>query len=54
MPANVGEMFYYGDVPWHGGGIELEEPADSEEAMRFGGLDWEVETLGLRMKTLHP
>jgi len=54
VPANVGETLYYGEALWHREGMELEKPADSEEAMRFGGLDWEVETLGLRMKTLHP
>ncbi len=32
MPANVGEMFYYGDVPWHGEGLKLSHPANMEEA----------------------
>ena len=48
MPANVGEMFYFGDIPWHREGAELDQPADREEAIEFGGLDWEVETVGLR------
>lgn len=48
MPANVGEMFYYGEIPWHREGTELDLPANSEEAIEFGGLDWEVETVGLR------
>ncbi|MBF0231991.1 MAG: DUF932 domain-containing protein [Desulfamplus sp.] len=42
MPANVGEMFYYGDVPWHGEGKKLDKPANCEEAISAGGLDWEV------------
>lgn len=42
MPANVGEMFYTGDVPWHGLGRRLEEPATLDEALEVGGLNWEV------------
>ena len=42
MPANVGEMFYYGPVPWHGQGRELDQPVNMEEAIIAGGLDWEV------------
>ncbi|RJR21411.1 MAG: DUF932 domain-containing protein [Desulfobacteraceae bacterium] len=47
MPANVGEMFYYGEVPWHGKGTKLEELANMEEAIKNGGLDWEVQTIPL-------
>ena len=32
MSANVGEMFYYGEVPWHGEGEKLDHPANMEEA----------------------
>ncbi len=42
MPANVGEMFYTGAVPWHGKGLALANPVTMEEAIRSGGLDWEV------------
>jgi len=42
MPANVGEMFYYGDIPWHREGVKLDHPANMEEAIKAGGLDWEV------------
>lgn len=42
MPHNVGKMFYYGEVPWHGLGTRLEEPADLKTALREGGLDWTV------------
>ena len=47
MPANVGEMFYYGEVPWQREGTELEEPANRQEAIMHGGLDWEVEMVPL-------
>lgn len=47
MPANVGEMFYYGPVLWHGQGRKLDQPANMEEAIEAGGLDWEVEAVGL-------
>lgn len=42
MPANVGEMFYYGQCPWHGLGNKLEQPATIETALKAGGLDWTV------------
>jgi hypothetical protein len=42
MPANVGEMFYFGEVPWHGLGKYVAQPATLEEALEFGGLNWEV------------
>src|ERR1700676_3048518 len=47
MPANVGEMFYTGDVPWHGCGIGLKQPADLDEALKVGGLNWTVEDVDL-------
>ena len=47
MPANVGEMFYYGDVPWHGQGKKLDQAANLEEAIRAGGLDWDVDMVPL-------
>lgn len=42
MPANVGEMFYTGAVPWHGLGVNLAQPATLDEALKVGGLTWEV------------
>jgi phage/plasmid-like protein (TIGR03299 family) len=47
MAANVGQMFYCGDVPWHGEGLRLGQPATVEEAIRAGGLAWRVETADL-------
>ena len=42
MAANIGEMFYYGEIPWHGEGLSLAQPATVEEALRAGALDWKV------------
>lgn len=42
MPANVGEMFYTGEIPWHQLGLALHHPATVEEALRAGGLSWKV------------
>jgi hypothetical protein len=44
MPANVGKMFYVGEVPWHGQGVRLETPADLATALAHGALDWTVST----------
>ncbi len=32
MPANVGEMFYYGKVPWHGEGKKY-QPVNMDSAI---------------------
>ena len=34
MPANIGEMFYTGQTPWHGEGIKLGQPATLAEALK--------------------
>jgi len=47
MAANIGEMFYTGETPWHGEGIHLAKPATVEEALKVGGLNWEVGKIDL-------
>lgn len=42
MAHEIGRMFYYGDVPWHGLGAEIRQPATLDEALAHGDLDWEV------------
>jgi phage/plasmid-like protein (TIGR03299 family) len=47
MSHNIGEMFYFGELPWHTLGERLDHPATLEEALKAGGLDWEVDTVPL-------
>jgi len=42
MSANIDSLAYAGEVPWHGPGHKLNNPATSEEAIIAAGLDWEV------------
>lgn len=42
MAANVENMFYVGEKPWHGLGVEVKEAPTSNEAIRLAGLDWDV------------
>ena len=42
MPANVENMFYVREVPWHGLGVRVEEALNSEEALEQSGLNWTV------------
>jgi phage/plasmid-like protein (TIGR03299 family) len=48
MPANIGEMFYFGEMPWHGLGYEVSKPLTVQEALRAGRLDWDVEMIPLQ------
>lgn len=43
MAHNIGQMFYYGKLPWHELGTEIKKPATLEVALKEGGLDWVVE-----------
>ena len=47
MSANVGEMFYTGEMPWHGLGIGLAQPATLDDALKVGGLNWRVDEIDL-------
>ncbi|MFM8331397.1 MAG: DUF932 domain-containing protein [Candidatus Methylumidiphilus sp.] len=42
MAHNIGQMFYYGDTPWHTLGKKILHPATVDEALAAGGLNWEV------------
>lgn len=42
MAANIEQMFYVREVPWHGQGVRVDEAVTSEDAIRLAGLDWEV------------
>lgn len=42
MAANVENMFYTREKPWHGLGTRVEEAPSSADALRLAGLDWQV------------
>lgn len=44
MAANVEQMMYVREKPWHGLGKELQSPPTSKEAIVAAGLDWKVES----------
>lgn len=44
MSACVESLFYVGrEKPWHGLGVSVENAPTSEDAIRYAGLDWNVE-----------
>lgn len=42
MSHNVESCFSVREKPWHGLGTIIQEACNSEEALHFAGLDWEV------------
>ena len=42
MPANVENMMYVREKPWHGLGTMVTDAPTSTDALRFAGLDWSV------------
>ena len=42
MSANVENMMYVREKPWHGLGKMVTEAPTSADALRFAGLDWQV------------
>ena len=42
MAANVETMFYVGETPWHNLGEKVDKALNSKDAIRIGGIDWEV------------
>jgi len=42
MSANVENMFYTGEVPWHGIGIEVDDALTSKDALIKAQLNWKV------------
>ena len=51
MTANVESMMYVDEVPWHGIGVGLDNPATSKEAIIAAGMDWEVEIQEIKTET---
>ena len=47
-------MFYYGEVPWHGLGTQLDKPATSKEAIEAAKLNWSVTKQQLHLPNGQP
>lgn len=47
MPAIIEEMFYTGGVHSHGLGIQVAKPANVDEALKLGGLNWDISEMNL-------
>jgi hypothetical protein len=54
MSHNIGEMFYFGAIPWHGLGKELGAPATMEQGLAAGGLNWNVALVPLMTDEVKP
>lgn len=53
MAHNIGQMFYFGEMPWHELGTKLAQPANLKEAMAAGGLDWTVSMVPMTLLHEH-
>jgi len=42
VAANIENMFYIRETPWHGLGTRVKESPNSKEALTLAGLDWKV------------
>ena len=42
MPDCVESMAYFGQVPWHGKGTQVDHAMTAAEAIALGGMDWAV------------
>ena len=42
MAANIENMFYIRETPWHGLGKRVKESPNSKEALTLAGLYWKV------------
>jgi len=51
MSHEVESMFYVNETPWHGLGVELDNPPTIKEAIVAAGLDWKVITKPLYHRT---
>jgi len=53
MAHNIGQMFYFGEIPWHRLGTALTKPATMEQALAAGGLNWTVSMQPLTLAGEH-
>ena len=53
MAHKIGQMFYFGEMPWHELGENLAQPANLTEALAAGGLDWTVSMQPLVLEGEH-
>lgn len=54
MAHDIDTMFYYGERPWHGLGVELKKVATSAEAMTAAKLNWKIDLEPIFLKSGKP